>query len=459
MPLKEGSDRETISHNIREMIAAGHPRQQAVAAALRSAGQHARKKHHSRGGAGDAPIRLMTPQPLEPIPYSPVSSSWIQGLRWTPERGAVMRVRKTGKAYDYPGISRAKVREWLSRVSKGKWWWGNVGHPMKNSRWTGPVHPLFANNAADGPINFGSFSPGASRLMAWMKSAISPHTTPEHLAALTGWMPGTEMNFWFHKPDPHHNIPSSVESVVASPDGNYNAHRAIHAGNGIGGNQRPYVENELFTIPKGNHPYRGASGPVLLRQIRAAYELGIPGINFFAAYEPPGTNSTANNVLAQLYPHMAATLAQGGRQAAQEDMTGGLHWPLMGADGIMPPRHVKTVPQHILDEVHQTSRGRFAQTSKFSDFFTSPQARDWYVDNPTSHDAFIDTTPGSYSRKAIERHVAEKSLAHGLPIPIPDQMMPKKPLHLARQHYAPHIQYLIQTGSLHPEHFDAYFDK
>jgi hypothetical protein len=40
MPLKAGSDQETISHNIREMIKAGHPREQAVAAAMAKAREH-----------------------------------------------------------------------------------------------------------------------------------------------------------------------------------------------------------------------------------------------------------------------------------------------------------------------------------------------------------------------------------------------------------------------------------
>jgi hypothetical protein len=37
MPLKEGSSRETISHNIEEMEKSGHPHKQAVAAALHNA--------------------------------------------------------------------------------------------------------------------------------------------------------------------------------------------------------------------------------------------------------------------------------------------------------------------------------------------------------------------------------------------------------------------------------------
>jgi len=47
MPLKKGNDRATISSNIHEMVAAGHPHDQAVAAALHTAGYHsmAKKAH------------------------------------------------------------------------------------------------------------------------------------------------------------------------------------------------------------------------------------------------------------------------------------------------------------------------------------------------------------------------------------------------------------------------------
>jgi hypothetical protein len=39
MPLKKGSGKSVVSDNIREMIKAGHPQKQAVAASLNSAGK------------------------------------------------------------------------------------------------------------------------------------------------------------------------------------------------------------------------------------------------------------------------------------------------------------------------------------------------------------------------------------------------------------------------------------
>lgn len=43
MPLKQGYGRKTISANIREMVASGHPKKQAVAASLATAREAIRK--------------------------------------------------------------------------------------------------------------------------------------------------------------------------------------------------------------------------------------------------------------------------------------------------------------------------------------------------------------------------------------------------------------------------------
>lgn len=39
MPLEKGSSRETVSHNIRELMESGHPQKQSVAIALKEAGK------------------------------------------------------------------------------------------------------------------------------------------------------------------------------------------------------------------------------------------------------------------------------------------------------------------------------------------------------------------------------------------------------------------------------------
>jgi hypothetical protein len=44
MPLKKGTSDKTVSSNIREMIKAGHPRKQAIAAAMDSKRKSAHKK-------------------------------------------------------------------------------------------------------------------------------------------------------------------------------------------------------------------------------------------------------------------------------------------------------------------------------------------------------------------------------------------------------------------------------
>ena len=43
MPLKKGTSKETISHNIAEMIKAGHKPSQAIAAAYSNAGKSKKK--------------------------------------------------------------------------------------------------------------------------------------------------------------------------------------------------------------------------------------------------------------------------------------------------------------------------------------------------------------------------------------------------------------------------------
>ena len=78
MPLKHGSSQKTISSNIREMIHAGHPQNQAIAAAL-----HVARSHKAFGGQIDdnrihvGPIKSNVAGRTDHLPMHVESGSYV----------------------------------------------------------------------------------------------------------------------------------------------------------------------------------------------------------------------------------------------------------------------------------------------------------------------------------------------------------------------------------------------
>lgn len=320
---------------------------------------------------------------------------------------------------------------------------GNYRHatdiPERYSRWTGQTHPMFTPEA-DGPAKYHFMSDMApSEVLRWFRTHVHPAITHEHIAALSGWVPGAETTVQPTRLDGRpvtspHEIPATLAFHTSVPD---LYERVMSVTRKPGGGTKVY--NDLLEVPTvpGN-PYRGITPSLYLRQMRAAHEVGIPKVNYFAAWVPSSLN-TGRMPIVNGKPML---------------YTGGLHWPLIGGDGVIPTFH--PIPRQVIEAADLASGGQFSKTRRIQHLFASPEGKQWYIDNPVSHDGELDTAPGSYSRLAIERHVNEASAKHGLSGAKPDKEFSLQ-LSRHRKRLHPMLQHLIDTGSLHPEHIDAYF--
>jgi hypothetical protein len=114
MPLAHGSSQATVSRNISEMVHAGHPQNQAVAAALRAA-----RKGRAYGGGDPIPDRLsMTPREAsQRVPQLTEGAGLLSAGQITaPDYGALVRAYKPVRPYSSlpPLASHDDLRRALS---------------------------------------------------------------------------------------------------------------------------------------------------------------------------------------------------------------------------------------------------------------------------------------------------------------------------------------------------------
>jgi hypothetical protein len=113
MPLEKGSSKEVISRNIEEMVKAGHPRDQAEAAALREAGKsRGNAIKTTKGGKGPIGERVKAP-----------GGGYIHERQVSPDKEAKYYTIKRGgkllRIMKKPGKS-AEVQSVLTKINAVK---------------------------------------------------------------------------------------------------------------------------------------------------------------------------------------------------------------------------------------------------------------------------------------------------------------------------------------------------
>lgn len=125
MPLKPGSSKETISHNISEMVKSGHPHDQAVAAALHNAHPHGGKNMAEGGsiqdepGAKDASVSdFLLPYLLGPMGKMGAESA-MPALEAMGETGSVSLGRMAPKMEEAAEEGAPKIEAFIKGIQKG----------------------------------------------------------------------------------------------------------------------------------------------------------------------------------------------------------------------------------------------------------------------------------------------------------------------------------------------------
>jgi hypothetical protein len=139
MPLRKGSSQSVISENIREMVASGHPQNQAVAAALNTAGKVRRRRRRKRYASGGSPTNpALWGVPEEELPegtgIGPLASGIghvAKSIVWDLPHRAIDAANQTSYGLrredftdvppDYSPDPEKAMYDWGVRLPKGGW--------------------------------------------------------------------------------------------------------------------------------------------------------------------------------------------------------------------------------------------------------------------------------------------------------------------------------------------------
>jgi hypothetical protein len=142
MPLKRGSSQKTISHNISEMIGSGHPRDQAIAAALNTA-----RKRKAEGGetkklpnTNDLPDRVkellgITDPKMPNIKDTPTDVKIKLNMPLNEASGGRTRVRRA-----FGGHTPAFMQKSIPQASSGVIHEGPIHSPVSGRTDHLPMH-------------------------------------------------------------------------------------------------------------------------------------------------------------------------------------------------------------------------------------------------------------------------------------------------------------------------------
>lgn len=143
MPLEAGSSQSVISGNIREMIAAGYPRRQAVAASLSNADRH---PHRAVGGIG-GPVQI--PKFTVHAPMSP-----SQGVpSWTRNADRQMVAKPSGF-----GHFSGRFADGGGLPAASPWWEGASAKIADQAHYGGLIHGTAGGRTDQLPLSVPSGS-------------------------------------------------------------------------------------------------------------------------------------------------------------------------------------------------------------------------------------------------------------------------------------------------------------